>query len=566
MVCTTLAILVVPVVLDLLVHGARRVFGYLAIDAFYYLTVARNGVDLGGLTFDHVHATNGYHPLWQWVCVALFGVARGVGGSELTFLVLSVLLGLLLIAAAVVLVGIAMRRAHGRVSPWLMLIVPGVVALASTPLYQSAHDFKRLRGTGSTRAVVGTLWRYANGMESGLVLLAFAALLLVLVVRPRPQTAKDGLVLGGVAGLVTLARLDHGVFAVAVLAGVVTVALLWGERSMRRAAMVAALAFVAVLGLYLLYNDAVFGSAFPVSGARKSTFPRLSNGNLDKVIELLTEPKGRWVGMAWREWQLVVPPLLAMGYLVHSLRLRRHGPAVGLELRPGRSAFDRALVLFVPGLMVLAAYDFCFVRPNHQGHWYFPVSVVLSSLFVIRMLDRTVVTRTLVRRRWAMAAWLLLWAVGGAAYFQQAHHRPKLNDDVARYVLDEGPKIRAYYRDGPGDPEAAFIEFYDAAFAAATGLPTMNGYGLVLDDEAHEALDDGRGALVELAISRGYDRVVSFNCRHRLGKKPKRGSLQRYLKRYLSKEFLEDYDLVLEYMSKDRRTAVIRLVPRTTEG
>ena len=63
MVCATLAIVVVPVVLDLLVHGARRVFGYLAIDTFYYLTVARNGLDLGGLTFDHVHATNGYHPL-----------------------------------------------------------------------------------------------------------------------------------------------------------------------------------------------------------------------------------------------------------------------------------------------------------------------------------------------------------------------------------------------------------------------------------------------------------------------------------------------------------------------
>lgn len=562
MVCAALAILVVPVVLDLVVHGARRVFGYLAIDAFYYLTVARNGLDLGALTFDHVYATNGYHPLWQWLSVGLFGIARAMGGAELTFLVLSVVLGLALVAGSVVLVGIAMRRAHGRVSPWLMLAVPGVVALASTPLYQSAHDFKRMRGDGSTRAVVGTLWRYANGMESGLLLLAFAALLLMLVIRPRPQTAKDGLLLGGLGGLVTLARLDHGVFAVSVLGSVVTVALVWGQRSMRRAAIVAVLAFVAVLGLYLVYNDAAFGSAFPVSGARKSTFPRLSNGNLDKVIELLTEPKGRWAAMAWREWQLVVPPLLALVYLVHALRLRRHGPAVGLELRPGRSAMDRALVLCVPGLLTLAAYNFCFVRPNHQGHWYFPVNVLLSSLFVIRMLDRTVVTRTLAKRRWALALWLVLSTAGGAAYFQQAHLRPKLNDDIARYVLDEGPKIRAYYLEGDGDPEAGFLEFYDAAFAAATGLPTMNGYGLVLDDEAHEALDEGRAELVRLAIARGYDRVVSFNCRRKLGKKPRRGSLERYLKRYLSKEFLADYDLVLEYLSKDRRTAVVQLVPR----
>ncbi len=562
MVLATLAVLIAPVLADLLSHGAKRVFGYLAIDSFYYLVVARNALDTGQWTFDQTHLTNGYHPLWQWTTAGLLAVSRACGLSDLGLLMLSVLVGLSLIAGAVALVGYAMLRAHGRVSPWLMLVVPGVVAIASTPLFQEAHDSWRFRAKGSTRPVVSTLWSYANGMESGLVLLAFAALLVFLVVVPRPRSIRHGVVLGLLAAGLTMARLDHGVFAVMMLGGVVTVARVWGERRMQRAAVVAVVTFVAVLGAYLVYNELVFGAAFPVSGARKSTFPRLSNGNVDKVLKLAKGPDGRWVPAASRAWQLVVPPLVAMVYGLHALRLRRRGPAVGVELRPARSAMDRVLVLCVPGVLLLAGYNFCFVRPNHQGHWYFPVTTLLCSLFVIRMLDQTRLTRRKLRRpRWLLA-WLVVATAGTTGYFSAAHYRPTLNRDISRYYLKQGPRMRAYYE----GTDAKFIEFYDALFAASTGLPTMNGYGLVLDDEGHQALDQGRSALVRLAIARGHDRVVSFNLKSKLTKEPSRRAMERYLRRYLSVEALEPYALELEYRSRHGTACIIRLIPRAQLG
>ncbi len=39
-------------------------------DAFYYFGIARRWNRLGFPTFDGITATNGYHPLWQWVLVA----------------------------------------------------------------------------------------------------------------------------------------------------------------------------------------------------------------------------------------------------------------------------------------------------------------------------------------------------------------------------------------------------------------------------------------------------------------------------------------------------------------
>ena len=66
MLMVSVALTVFPALLDLWTGGARRAIGYLAADAFYYLTVARNWLDYGTTTFDQVTITNGYQPLWQF--------------------------------------------------------------------------------------------------------------------------------------------------------------------------------------------------------------------------------------------------------------------------------------------------------------------------------------------------------------------------------------------------------------------------------------------------------------------------------------------------------------------
>lgn len=47
---------------------------YTTDDAYYYFKVAQNVVAGHGFTFDQINLTNGFHPLWMFVCIAVFGV------------------------------------------------------------------------------------------------------------------------------------------------------------------------------------------------------------------------------------------------------------------------------------------------------------------------------------------------------------------------------------------------------------------------------------------------------------------------------------------------------------
>ena len=46
-------------------------------DAFYYFQIARNLATGHGSTFDGIHLTNGYHPLWLLLCTLLMTLSRG---------------------------------------------------------------------------------------------------------------------------------------------------------------------------------------------------------------------------------------------------------------------------------------------------------------------------------------------------------------------------------------------------------------------------------------------------------------------------------------------------------
>jgi len=48
-------------------------------DAYYYFGVARNLAAGHGSTFDGIHSTNGYHPLWCWLLVPVFALVDDPG-------------------------------------------------------------------------------------------------------------------------------------------------------------------------------------------------------------------------------------------------------------------------------------------------------------------------------------------------------------------------------------------------------------------------------------------------------------------------------------------------------
>ncbi len=233
----------------ILIVGARACLGpeeriafLLYDDAYYYAGVARHLTGGEGSTFDGIHATNGYHPLWCWMLVPLTRVVRDPG-----------------LAA----------RAVGALWFGIAALVPWAAWIA----------FRRRLGDGAA-AVAAVLFGLepwvalslarANGLETplyALVLLASIAAFDRWIGDHTPPSFAIVSALGVLAGCAVLARLDGGFLTVA-LAAIVLVAgaRRWGTGAAFGRAVALGTAASAVVMPWLVWNEARFGSPMPVSG------------------------------------------------------------------------------------------------------------------------------------------------------------------------------------------------------------------------------------------------------------------------------------------------------------
>ena len=88
-------------------------------DGFYYLKIAQNVVAGAGSTFDGLHPTNGYHPLWLLCLLAVTALAASPG----QVLLLSSLLQSLMVVVTVVLVYRASRTVSGRIGAFSAVLL-----------------------------------------------------------------------------------------------------------------------------------------------------------------------------------------------------------------------------------------------------------------------------------------------------------------------------------------------------------------------------------------------------------------------------------------------------------
>jgi hypothetical protein len=147
-------------------------------DAYYYLEVGRRLGRGEGFTFDGVHETNGFHPLWQ-LLLAPFG--RAVGDDDL-YAKVALLLGVVLSLAAVLLVVRVVARAVGT-GPALF---GAVVAVHGT----------------------GVLGSWVNGMEGPVVLVSLALVLTALAAWAEQPSPRRAVVTGLLCAVAVVARLD----------------------------------------------------------------------------------------------------------------------------------------------------------------------------------------------------------------------------------------------------------------------------------------------------------------------------------------------------------------------
>ena len=82
-------------------------------DAFYYLLIARNFAQSGIPTFDGIHATNGFHPLWMLMLAAMYK-AIGQSASLVTQIVATKTLEWHTLAASLLLCVLAFHRLRAK--------------------------------------------------------------------------------------------------------------------------------------------------------------------------------------------------------------------------------------------------------------------------------------------------------------------------------------------------------------------------------------------------------------------------------------------------------------------
>ncbi|MCA9513240.1 MAG: hypothetical protein KC560_21190, partial [Myxococcales bacterium] len=454
-------------------------FRMLAADSFYYLAIADRSRAFPGFTFDGERATNGFHPLWEWalaLATSAFDLTRAQQ-IDLAFLasVALVSLGAAAFAAAFAL-------ATGRAALAVVAVAPGLYALV-VPAFNPHY---------------GSIWSFANGMETPLSLALGGALVLFASGGPREAPLDRRLAHPFAAALATalvLARLDDALLVVA--AAACTAASARDVRGAIARAVRVAWAPALGVGALLAYNASYSGMAMPVSGAAKfgGEVPALLRNGYALLTTLLpfADPLGRgavlWSEQAYRVAQMVVPCGVALAWLVRERRARH----ADLDARVRAIATWLAVYVLLKG-----GYGFAAVHLWHQGHWYYPLSILAASGIGALWISRAL-ARVAAPARAAAIALAALFVLARANAFAETKLESSVHD-VYLAFWTRGPIVDAAL--DAACPGCGVLEIDDGIVAHALARPVMNGTGLALDREADAARR--RGELLAIARARGF--------------------------------------------------------------
>jgi hypothetical protein len=503
----TAGLVAIPPLVDVIVHGFRKVFFYMAADCFYYFTVAANFPSSHMFTFDQLHPTNGFHPLWQLLLALEYTALSPFPDPRKLLMVAAFLTGAVLLAAGVYLVALEAARPLRGAS----ILLPGLTVGA----FGAIEIVRGLCG-GDYHPRYVTTWNSINGMESALSVLAFGGLMHFLLRDGSPEN-RPWLGVGLMMALVILSRLDNIFVLPSFLCVVACEAnFLQGRRraALLRGAALATLVAAGLVGSYLIYSRVAVGSFLPLSGKIKSSFPHVTAENFVNAWHWITgadDPVAQRSTIHWRLTQEFIPLVLILvnGAWAVFATLFRENLSECL-----RSPWNRFLILGSLWMIALHLYNVLFVHIYHQGHWYFPLSFLFVSLLAFHRLRPLLgLAPALTRARAPAMIIITILSLAQLTHFALYFFAPRilLGDRIFLgeenryhyYEIFQDRAVLAHHYAGQG---ARFIDFTDGVFGYTLPYPTLAGIGLCIDKEGYRAILEGR--FHELALERGFDRIA----------------------------------------------------------
>ena len=472
--------------------------GFLYDDSFYAFQIARNIAAGSGVTFDGVHATNGFQPLYVALLVPLYAIF-GEGPAAPIYAAL-VLMALATVASAWLLYRIVARyvRRNAAVAVALLWAFSPVVVRES-----------------------------ANGLETALALLLFAACVDFYLSRIRPLARprrRDFAVLGLLLALAVLSRVDEIFLALAMALDYLLVLRRRGvsARANLSGVFLAAAVTAALVAPWPLYGALAVGSPFPQSGTATRYLSLAYAPHFHMAAESMGD-KGPTAAFVWANVAHSLA-VLKLNPFTHTFfrALEKVGGAVSAQqaaraaaalawvcmllaagawltrrLRRGDPAVRELAFLLLYAFMLVAAYSFYVFGSFFFTRYYYPVFFV-AAIFGALILEE-------VMRAWSRAGAGLrrAAAVGAVAYalaFAYMSYSSGFRSTPVYHFYDVARWISAHTAE-----DETIGSFQSGAIGYLSGRRVVNLDGKV-NGEAFAALRAGKiGAYVESA---GIDFIV----------------------------------------------------------
>jgi hypothetical protein len=335
----------------LLLDFERIISHFMVDDSFYYFEIARNLALGNGPTFDGLHRTNGFQPLFQYALVPVYWLVTDL--VKAVFVIKGF--------EAVLFGGIClmMYRVGERLgSPAGGLLAAAFVLLPGPDLHPFGRDLM-------------------IGMESGLNALFFLVVLdglLDFLENRKNWTRRRYPVFGLALGMLFLARVDNALL----ILGIVGVMLGSLRREEIKDMFILLLVAALTAGIYLAWNWQSFDSLLPISGSVKLYVTREYGRELWAADPAGWFREGLWYLFTFKPIALLplggllwYPALLGLEYL--RARWLAHLPQV-VQVRPA------LLMLWLTGAARVLAYGFLLQLKTHRFGWYYVPEIVMIAL------------------------------------------------------------------------------------------------------------------------------------------------------------------------------------------